>query len=819
MNAHSFLFSALTLLAPPQESAETANSLAPLQNDPDLKSWTWTQTHAPAYAPFSLFAGKDSQGNACTTQEIEEQYAAALTALVDLWRSEWAIPLDLAPTTQGARAMLAFLPSFAIHKEIAIGKFPEEETVPGSYLRGEIAVTYLYGNAFESKGARQSAVLTRAGERLTALHRPKGRDLAAWLHLGLASYLGELRQKGDGRGLGFYAREESATWREALAASVEEMRAQKLPVPTLDELLRLGSAKEIENKPRCVREFARLSGYSLLLFWRARQGERFAKPFRAYLKAEFQGDGGSERLRTELGQYAAAFIKDWEAFCIPGGASSPPSPEQLKLAPIPHTPKKNSPSAGSLSPVALDMTPRTLIDLRAEVLRKVRSGRFDEALHEVFDVREKQSDILKPFLAAEKRMLESAMLLYEAYARSVKPGDRLTPSFGHTGEILRIHPDQSFEIRGKLGLKRLPWTALSLQAVAAHVFKDLQRNGPEETLDHATALLLCGNLEAAKSVISAGQLAGASSVRIDWLQKMIPDFERALKEARARDAIEEIASLELPRAVEKLRRRMIEPEFRASAAREMARPFLEGMLSVHFARLFDQDGLAYLFRGKLLVEGEKISLRYGFDNEAELADWERVELPVVADWFGVKSQANSSWSWRDGNLVIASAGARTHAASWLGDFSMRVVFETAPSGGENPASARVAGLCVGLRSGESACIGNAGMGNLLRFAPSVASTEKGKRALQDFLWDRSGIHELVYQRTGSNVSASCDGKSLGSVEAKEISLGPIFLFAAGEAELRIHEIAISGKLDTQSAWFHAKKAHWVQREVLGILGS
>lgn len=793
--------------------------LAPLKADADLAKFFWSERSSPDYAPFVLAAGATSAQDTGLGEEIETSFAAPLKALGDLWRTEWAQPLGLKPNPATTQTILAFLPSFDLHKEIAAKRFPAEEIVPPSFLVGDILVGYHRGNAFESKLARRHAVLARAAERLVALYRPEGggKSLSPWLEMGLATYLSEIRERDSGREGTIYVREESPDWRQALGRAADALREMQIAPPTFEELLKF-SPEKMTNKH--YREFVRLSGYATILLYRTQQTERFAKPFLSYLKDEFQGEGSPERFRARLQTFAVPFAKEWESFC--GLAVEPAKPVATKPNTNPTSNPQPAPSNKApaiASPIPLELTPRTVLDLRAEVLRKARSRRFDEALHEVYDVREKQSDILKPFLAVEKRLIDVALNIYETFAKSAKPGDKLPAGFGPVGEIVAIDPNGSFEIREKYSTKKYPWTALSLQAVATHVYTALKRNGPEETLDYATCLLLCGNLEAAKEALKSASKSGAPPERLDQLSKMIPSFEAALKEAKARDALEEISAMEPAYAAEKIRQRLLDPDIRASAAWSYARPYLEGALSQFFAGQFDKKGLPSLFRGKAKAEGGgHLKIQYSFDEEAQIADWVPCTQPALAKMLASAATQASTWGVQMGRLSISSSGARAHLAPWTGDIAVTVSCDTIER--EDAKTGAYPGLIAGiLDDGKGSFVCNDGTGGVRRFYPDGRSPRDGAGSPEDLpRWEGSKPHQIKVARTGPRVYAMLDGKEIGSLEEKERKSGRVFLFASGDVNFLVGEISIAGKIDTESTWYQENKANWVHKEVFSVLG-
>ena len=809
------LLRTILLASPLQAPVQT------LQADPELQGIPWAQRQDPSYLPFVLLVAGDQETPESFSEELGEAYGPPLAALAESWRSDWAGPLQLRLSESQPQVLIAILAGYETYRKIASKQAPAGGKIPPFLVRPKgFLLTYHRGAEFESKLARRNAILEGAADRLILAHGPSAaaKNMSAWAVLGLGVYLSEIREKPGGRKGTVFVREEALDWRQNLPRLADALKASRLPIPSFEELLRF-RVKQADSAP-ALREYLRFCGYSLILYFKSKEGARFQQPFLAWLKEEFQGGGGFEKLQAKLKTDLPAIEREWEAFCelkleVPK-PSPPPPPAAAKpgSGPSPSPPAPPPSAKAELPPpVPLDLSPESLLELRAEVVRCLRSRRLDGAERLLEDPKLAVGP-LRSSVAAEKVRLQGPARMYRAFAASLKPGDSLPNGFGLLGQIVKCD-EREFELREKYYTNLHRWAELDPKAVAIHVFYTLKRNGPADARDAAATFLLCGEGAKAKKFLQQAIEAGEEKEEAEAMLKLIPEYEEAGREAVSREEIEKVSKAEPAAVLEAIQKLASQDEIRKTASFGRARPYLEGAAARALLKRFELKGIPSLFQGETKVDPDGVvTIRYEFKNLKESEDWSFGGHPFMWSLWaeGKKEEVTADWKFGNGALRVRPSGGLFHNSWWAGDFSIEWSYEVLPV--EGISDTTFVSLNGGiLDDGKGNFAANAGILDMMRFTASGPRFAKG-------IQRHKMAYELEYRmklsRFGDRLQLVKDGEEIASLEEKGLKAGRAFFYAFGPLPFAVRKVILRGRLDPE--WIQERSALWIRKELKSVLG-
>src|SRR5262245_39586994 len=638
----SLLLSLVTLVAAREDV------LSIVRAEPVLQEFQWSSLERASYTPFVFLIAHTKEPSEQYAKQVEGAFAPPLEVLMQAWKTDWVSAHRLQLRESSPVLALAILPdSKSFRRYVAKKLGREPELPPATLLVNGILVTYHLGDG-EGMIARRHAVMEAAAEQLIGVYLPGGESThSAWLMMGLAAQLSELYQESGGRRGYVWTLREITYWRDDLPRLAQSLTEIPVALPSFEEILQFESVTEIEEKGASLaagdasparvaglyRQYVRLCAYSLLLMFESQSGDR-AKRFAELVQAEFRGDGGFAAFKARFD--LATIEKEWDAFCTGQARAS-----KGKAAPAPAargTEVASQPSTSLPPEVPLDLQPRSLVALRAEIIRKVRGRQLAAAVAMLSDPGLQQLGD-EAALAAMKSLLEAPSTLYRAFGKQCKVGDKLGTKFGVAGEVVQVSGD-GFQLKQKNETAFRPWTELDLPAVSNHLVQNLKYNDARGLLELATSAMLCGDLAKAKSYLQQATKKGSPQDQVDRLKKVLPEFESAAGEATARDEIEKLAKLDGPAFREGLVKSGADQGLRASEAWGRAEPHLRGKVAPLIASEFEADPVPKLFRGKATVQPDQtVQLRYTFADPAELEDFPVSSYPALDQWMEKKPDA------------------------------------------------------------------------------------------------------------------------------------------------------------------------------------
>ncbi|MFO0985418.1 MAG: hypothetical protein U1E76_27415 [Planctomycetota bacterium] len=772
-------------------AAADADDVPPaVQSDAAFAGYRWLVKHDRGYAPFVLVIGDLVDVNADEAAEVESTYGPALAAMRDSWRADWEEPAGIARLPADVALPIVLVPDWEQYRTLFWAKHGNDQDVPAAFALDQSVVTYHRRQKYQSTLARRKAILDAAAvEMLLSAAGPARDRIPAWLVLGLAAQLS------DGEG------GEIPLWRQDLAAVESVLDHQ----PTFESSFCSGSLADLERAANRAtdayqRSYLRLFGYSLLTFVRSAAGARHQRGFLRYLREEYAGKGGWQGFRTCC-QEAATLEQGWREFSRWQAqeplAAAPPQPAAPATSAAPHMPFE-----------VLDFAPESMVELRAEVIRRVRAGAFAQAQSLLVDDTVAAKVSAREELLRDRRLLEDVAQLYPRFARSLKTGDMLPTGVGLTGKVTAMN-ERTFDLEVKKLVVTHPWTDLALLGVARRVFPDLQFFDAGPAAQAIEACVLAGERTQARIFLGQLPAKGIKNADVSRLEGLLREFDAALEEADAREAIDDALKKEAALVLTPILKLAHSPSIVKTAAFKRARPFLRRLAAEVEMRKFK---VADVFHGKCkAAKGDAVTLQYAFAKAAELDDWQRQATGVLGNVLGLAASGAVAAGLGEGDALVLAPGALlVHRAAWVGDVTFELTatqLSACDESRERQLCQFFAGCCV------------PGTGRLFaarHFSEAVSDAQGQLRSLSPPLaWLAGTDYRVTIMRRGDQWSLQRASQQNGALDENLGSVSPL-LACAGTSSYRIKDVTITGHLDP--VWLYQARQARVDELMQGIFG-